>query len=153
MESGESGREGGLAVIEFVVPGEPVGKGRPRACRAGSGVRMFTPEKTARYESLVALVGRQAMQGRDPIVGAVEVEILHNTVPPASWSKRRRAAALAGELRPTTKPDADNVIKAIADACNGVVWIDDKQITDVVLRKRYAVSPCAVVSVREVAAS
>lgn len=114
---------------------------------------MFTPEKTARYESLVALVGRQAMQGRDPIVGAVEVEILHNTVPPASWSKRRRAAALAGELRPTTKPDADNVIKAIADACNGVVWIDDKQITDVVLRKRYAVSPCAVVSVREVAAS
>lgn len=138
-------------MIEFVIPGEPVGKGRPRAFRMGNGIRMHTPDKTARYENLVAMAGQQAMRGRAPICGAVEVEIVLLTVPPASWSKKKRAAALAGEIRPTSKPDADNTLKAIADACNGVVWLDDKQITDVVLRKRYAETPSAWVRVAEVA--
>lgn len=139
-----------MGAVEFVIPGEPVGKGRPRAFRFGNGVRMHTPDKTARYENLVSLSAAEAMRGRLPIAGAVEVEILLHTVPPVSWSKKRRAAALAGEVRPTSKPDADNTLKAIADACNGVVWLDDKQITDVVLRKRYAETPGARVSVREV---
>ena len=34
----------------------------------------------------------------------------------------------AGRLMKTTKPDADNVIKAILDALNGVWWQDDKFI-------------------------
>ena len=49
-------------MIAFEIPGPPVGKGRPRAFRAGAGVRMFTPEKTASYESLVKLAARQAMR-------------------------------------------------------------------------------------------
>lgn len=136
-------------MIEFVIPGEPVGKGRPRAFHMGSGIRMHTPDKTARYENLVSLSAAAAMDGRAPIAGAVEVEIVLLTVPPASWSKKKRAAALAGEIRPTSKPDADNTLKAIADACNGVVWLDDKQITDVLLRKRYAEAPSAWVRVAE----
>jgi Holliday junction resolvase RusA-like endonuclease len=136
----------GAGVIVFVVPGEPVGKGRPRAFRVGNGVRMHTPDKTARYENLVALSAQESMAGRMPLDGPVAVDMLLITTPPASWSKRKRAQALDGMILPTTKPDCDNVLKAIADACNGIVWGDDKQITDVVIRKRYGVRPMARVA-------
>lgn len=149
--AGEPGEGRGVAVIRFTVPGEPVGKGRPRAFRMGNGVRMHTPEKTARYENLVAMAAQQAMAGKAPMDGAVAVDMLLVTVPPASWAKKKRAAALAGEIHPTTKPDCDNVLKAIADACNGIVWGDDKQITDVAIRKRYGEIPMASVLVRGVA--
>lgn len=144
----EQGREGGLAVIEFIVPGEPVGKGRPRAFRMGNSVRMHTPDKTARYENLVAMAAQEAMAGRAPLDGPMAVEMVLVTTPPASWSQKKRGQALDGMIRPTTKPDCDNVLKAIADACNGIVWGDDKQITDVVIRKRYGVRPMARVIVR-----
>ena len=58
---------------------------------------------------------------------ALSLIVLHPI--PKSWSKRQDAA-LAGTERPTTKPDADNVAKAIADACNGVVWVDDAQVVE-----------------------
>lgn len=48
-----------------------IGKGRPRAFRSGNGIRMHTPEKTARYENLVAMVAQQAMRGRAAMTGAV----------------------------------------------------------------------------------
>ncbi|NMG64358.1 RusA family crossover junction endodeoxyribonuclease [Azoarcus indigens] len=139
-------------MIRFTVPGEPVGKGRPRAFRMGNSIRMHTPDATARYENLVALVARQAMEGRAPMAGAVSMGLHLVTVPPASWSKRKRAAALAGAIRPTTKPDCDNVLKAIADACNGIVFIDDKQVCEVTIKKLYGETPGASVAVAEVLA-
>jgi len=60
---------------------------------------------------------------------------------PASWSARRQRLAIAGGLMPTTKPDKDNVIKAVYDGCNGVVWRDDVQVVDGVQRKRYSATP------------
>lgn len=138
----------GAGVIEFIVPGEPVGKGRPRAFRMGNSVRMHTPDKTARYENLVAMAAQEAMAGGMPIDGPVAVDMLLVTTPPASWSQKKRGQALDGMIRPTTKPDCDNVLKAIADACNGIVWGDDKQITDVVIRKRYGMRPMARLIVR-----
>lgn len=134
-------------MIEFTVPGDPVGKGRPRAFRAGAGIRMHTPEKTARYENLVAMSAQQAMAGRAPLDGPVALELRIVTTPPASWSQRKRLQALDGAIYPTVKPDCDNVLKVIADACNGIVFGDDKQVTDVVIRKRYGVSAHALVRV------
>lgn len=135
--------------IEFVVPGEAVGKGRPRAFRMGNGVRMHTPERTARYENLVRLSASAAMAGRAPFAGPVEMDLVIVTVPPASWSKKKRAAALAGEVRPTSKPDCSNVLKGIEDAMNGIVFGDDKQVTDVRVRKRYGERAQAMVRVAE----
>ena len=130
-----------LRPVTFTVPGEPVGKGRPRIGRVGAHARMFTPAKTANYETLIALAAQQAMAGREPIAGAVLVE-LHITVSiPASWSKRKRAQALAGQIYPTKNPDKDNFIKAIYDGCNGIVWVDDVQAVDGYQRKRYGETP------------
>ena len=137
--------------VAFFVPGPPVGKGRPRAVRMGKGVRMFTPEKTASYESLVATSGHAAMEGRAPFSGACEAVMEIRLQVPASWSKKRQAMALDGGLRATKKPDVDNVVKAVLDALNGIVWQDDVQVVALAVLKRYASTPgvCVVVKPME----
>jgi len=137
-------------LIEFVIPGVPLGKGRARSVVRGKHVRHYTPEKTAKYESTASLAGYQAMAGRPPIEGPVMAMLTIKLPISASWSKRKQAAALAGTELPTKKPDADNVIKAVFDAMNGVVWVDDTQVVDMVVRKRYALVPGVVVRISTV---
>lgn len=136
------------AAIAFVIPGTPVGKGRPKFARRGNFVTTYTPEKTAIYENLVKVKAQEAMNGRPAIEGAVSVVVALYVTPPASWSQKKQRAALAGELYPTSKPDVDNVIKGIFDACNEIVWRDDKQACDVRVIKRYDHTARAAVEVR-----
>ncbi|UGA38202.1 RusA family crossover junction endodeoxyribonuclease [Chromobacterium haemolyticum] len=91
------------------------------------------------------------MDGNPLIAGPADVEISMFLPVPTSWSKKKQAAALQGQVYPTKKPDADNVIKAIFDGINGVVWVDDVQACDIVVRKRYADKPGVEVTVREIA--
>lgn len=138
-------------VIKFTVPGAPVGKGRPKvSTRGGKFAKMYTPEKTANYETLVALAAQQAMVGRTLLSGPVEVQMAILLPIPASWSKKKQAAAIAGQVYPTKKPDADNVVKAIFDGINGVVWNDDVQACDILVRKRYAETPGVQVLVKPI---
>jgi Holliday junction resolvase RusA-like endonuclease len=81
------------------------------------------------------------MHGLPPIEHACAVEMQITLAVPASWSKKKQAQALAGSLRPTTKPDADNVVKAIFDGMNGIVWRDDVQAVDLTMRKVYGAIP------------
>ena len=111
---------------------------------------MFTPAKTAAYEGLVAHAAQAAMAGRDLLNGACRIELDVVCTVPASWSKRKQSEALHGLIRPTKKPDADNVLKAVCDGINGVVWVDDTQAVDVTLRKRYGSTPGVWVFVAEV---
>jgi Holliday junction resolvase RusA-like endonuclease len=137
-------------MIAFTIPGEPQGKGRARVGKTHGGhARMFTPAKTVAYEGLVAMAAQTAMGPARPFPGplAVEIESVHTV--PASWSKKRRAAALEGTERPTTKPDIDNIAKAIADGGNGVAWVDDRQIVRLVVVKTYGERPEVRVHVRE----
>lgn len=133
--------------VTFVVPGQPVAKGRARFAKRGNFVQTYTPEKTANYESLVKLCSGQAMAGHAPFAGPV---ILHLDVVmaiPSSWSKKKQAAALAGDIAATKKPDADNVLKAIKDGMNGIVYVDDAQAVDIRVIKRYGATPSVSVNV------
>lgn len=136
-----------MTSIAFTVPGTPVGKGRPKFARRGNFVTTYTPEKTASYENLVKVKAQEAMTGKPVIDGAVAVTIWLWVTPPASWSQKKQRAALAGEIKPTSKPDADNCIKGIFDAMNGIVFRDDKQVVDLVAKKRYASTAMAKVEV------
>lgn len=133
-------------MISFIVPGIPQGKGRARATRTG---RMYTPAKTASYEGLIAMCGREAMVGRPLMLGPVVLAVRVLSPIPASWSQRKRLQAIREELLPTTKPDADNVLKAIGDGLNGVVWRDDSQLVRVVISKLYAETPGVSVQATE----
>ena len=132
-----------MSEVSFVVPGMPVGKGRPKFARRGNFTVAYTPEKTASYENLVKVKAEEAMRGRILIDGPVSVDIELYVTPPASWSLKKQRVALLGESFPTSKPDLDNVIKGLFDACNDIVWKDDKQVVSLMVTKRFAETPCA----------
>ena len=135
--------------VSFTVPGEPIGKGRPRATTRAGHAAIYTPKKTANYESLIAHAAHQAMAGAAPVEFACQVQLSITVGVPASWSKKKQAAALAGQVLPTKKPDTDNVVKAVFDGMNGVVWRDDVQAVDLFVRKRYGAAPCVFVRVSQ----
>lgn len=134
-------------MLTFTIPGAPIGKGRARATIAGGHARMYTPEKTVSYEGLVAHSAKVAMAGEPLIDGPASVRLEIVCQVPASWSQKKRRAALSGTVYPTTKPDIDNVEKAIFDGLNGVVWSDDVQVVEVAKRKRYGDVPGVNVTV------
>lgn len=127
--------------IAFTVPGEPQGKGRAKVVKIGGFTRMATPQKTVAYEGLVAMAAREAMAGAAPLQGACVIEVEAVFAMPKSMSKRHRVEALAGRMRPTKKPDGDNVLKAVCDGINAVVWADDVQAVDARVIKRYGETP------------
>lgn len=67
-----------------------------------------------------------------------------------SDSKKKRAAKLANEIRPTKKPDLDNVFKAIADGLNNIAYHDDSQIVGCSVEKYFSEEPRVEVTIREV---
>lgn len=66
---------------------------------------------------------------------------------PKSTSKKKRKEMLEHRLRPTVKPDLDNVAKLIYDALNGVAWYDDNAIVDARVQKFYSDEPRVEVSI------
>lgn len=134
-------------MITFTVPGDPQGKGR---ARFGNG-RTYTPEKTVSYEGLIALAAQTAMAGRPLMEGPLRVSLWATLSIPKSAPAKRRAAMLADQIQPTKKPDFDNILKAIGDACNQVVFHDDSQITRMgESGKRYGAVPGLTVTIEEI---
>ncbi len=109
----------------------------------------YTAAETVEYEKLVALHAKRAMAGRPPTDRGVEMRIeLHMKIP-VSWSKKKQAAALAGDVLATKKPDSGNMQKAIEDAMNEIVYLDDSQIVTHTVWKKYSDQPRIVVAVRD----
>ena len=134
-----------MNIISFTVPGQPQGKGRARVGKIGNHARMFTPAKTVAYEGLIAHAAHVAMAGAPIITGPVDVNVKIECQVPASWSKKKQRMALANLVHPITKPDADNVLKAVFDGMNGVVWKDDCQVVNCLATKRYSETPSVTV--------
>jgi Holliday junction resolvase RusA-like endonuclease len=63
-----------------------------------------------------------------PFAGPILLGVRAYLPIPESKPKKFKAAALSGEIRPTTKPDLDNLLKHFKDCCKGIFWIDDKQV-------------------------
>jgi Holliday junction resolvase RusA-like endonuclease len=73
------------------------------------------------------------------------VEVFVFLAIPTSWSKRKHAAALVGQVFPTKKPDLDNFLKAILDGMNGIAFTDDARVVALISSKRYSDTPRVVV--------
>ena len=98
----------------------------------------YTPAATRKYEAHGRLAAQQAMNGRPPIAVPVRAEITVDLPVPQSWSRKRQDAALAGDIRPTTRPDTDNYVKSALDAINAIVVVDDGLVVVLAAEKRYA---------------
>ena len=126
-----------MFTLQFVIPGPPVGKGRPRFSTAGGKPRSYTPAVTREYEALIAARAAEAMAGRDPLTTPLTVYIYAAMSVPLSWSKAKRQAALEGDIYPA-RPDVDNIAKTVLDGMNGVIYADDAQVTYLKVSKKYA---------------
>lgn len=113
--------------------GELRGKQRPKFDHKNK--RAYTPAETRAAESDLKYGMRQLWTG-PPLKGPVAIRAVVFVAPPASWSKKRRAEVLRSPAE--GKPDLDNVLKLIADAGNGVLWVDDKQIVTLSVHRVYA---------------
>lgn len=129
--------------VRFVIPGEPRGKGRPRYTKFS---KPYTPKETVQYERLVKACYRKAGLGR--LSGEIEIEVTACYGIPVSKSKRVKEQMAAGVIRPTKKPDCDNVLKIVCDALNQVAYEDDKQIVTASVSKRYTAEPRVEVELR-----
>lgn len=130
-----------MSGLAFTIPGDPRGKGRPRATTINGSARMFTDKKTATYENLVKMAASHALEGREPFDEPLRMRVAVRMVPAASHSAKKRAAMLAGEMFPTKLPDLDNVVKAVLDGCNKVAFRDDALVVRLSAYKTYAPTP------------
>ena len=124
----------------FIIPGEPTGKARPRVTKWGA----HTPEKTVLYENLVKTVYNGKLHE-----GYIEMNVTAFYSITKSASKKKHEQMLSGEIRPTKKPDCDNVLKIIADALNKVAYNDDAQIVRATVEKYYSDVPRVEVEIKE----
>ena len=136
-------------IVMYTVYGEPVGKGRPRFARRGNFVSTYSPQKTKTYEDEIRMMAKAAMGSSEPLDTPVTVAIYIRVGIPASFSKQKRKDALAGILKPTKKPDLDNVAKCHLDAIQGIIILDDKLVVNLHVTKVYAETPAVEVMVKE----
>lgn len=138
--------------MRIEVYGQPQGKQRARVCVRGNFARAYTPEKTASYENLINLSYIQALKGAPSPYWdkPVRISILAIYQIPKSFSKKRTAEALDGQIRPQVKPDIDNVVKVVCDALNKVAYKDDTQVVEISACKRYGTEPMLQIDIAEV---
>lgn len=137
--------------VFFVVPGEPVPKARPRFTTQGGKARTYKPTSSAAYETTIGLLAHAAMRAAgiaEPLAGALHVQVQAFFPVPASWSKKRKAAASWHASR----PDLDNIVKSALDGLNRVAFVDDGQVASVYATKAYSDTPRLEVAVYEIGA-
>ena len=106
----------------FTIPGKPFAWKRPRFNRKSGATFSDAPQEA--YFSTVGSIAARHVNG--PIDGPVRLVIAATFAMPKSWSKKKRAA-MAGRPH-TQKPDLSNIVKAVEDAGNRILFLDDAQI-------------------------
>lgn len=135
----------------FTVAGQPVGKGRPQFSTYGGRVTARTPKKTVVYENLVRLEYQSQCRGiRFADNSMLRVQITAYYSIPTSKSKKQKAEMAHGIIRPTKKPDCDNIVKSVLDALNSIAYHDDAQVVEVYIGKYYSSEPRVDVEIEEI---
>ena len=135
--------------------GPPRGKGRPRTRVIGKFATIYTDSQTRAYEAALKDAGMAAMvvMGLEPTDEALSVRVMAYVPIPESWSQKKRATAIAGDLMPTSGIDLDNIVKML-DGLNyqppqhkgdkvkrPIIWHNDSQIVAMHAMKFYSDRP------------
>lgn len=129
----------------FTIIGKPQGKARPRFTKAG---HTYTPTSTALYENSV----KSAFFKAKGVImeGEIRAVITAYYPIPKATSGKVKQDMLDEKIKPTKKPDCDNVAKIILDALNKIAYNDDSQVVELVVNKRYGEVAKVVVELTEV---
>lgn len=132
--------------VSFVVEGEPKAKARHRTNKTG---HTYTPDTTVNYENWVKLSYRIANKDKH-LEGEIRASIHAYFTIPKSAVKGKRLAMKHNTVRPTKRPDVDNLAKSILDALNGIAYKDDSQVVDLVVQKFWSEEPRVEVVLEEI---
>ena len=109
-------------MIKFLIPMDPVPKGRHRFSRG----MVYTPSKTVKAEKLIASEAKRLCGITEPLKGPIKLAAVFQIKRPKSV-KREYA---------TARPDLDNYLKTLCDALKDY-WLDDSQVVHIECLKRY----------------
>ena len=132
----------------FVIEGEPQGKGRPRFSVVNGKVNTRTPDGTRIYENHVKLSYRDSC--KEPMYEQGVPLVMQITAfygIPKSTSKKKRQEMLTEKIRPTKKPDIDNLCKVVMDSLNKIAYHDDAQVVKTTVSKFYSDYPRVFVQI------
>lgn len=123
-----------MSAIAFSVPGDPVPQPRPRVSTVGGFGRAYVPKSHAvhAYRQAVALAAKAA--GCRP--GSEPVSVIVDLVFARPKSHLRKSGLRAG-APVLPRCDLDNCAKAVLDSLNGIAWVDDSQVSRLVVEKSY----------------
>lgn len=130
--------------VEVVVMGEPVPQGRPKFSQVCGHVTARDPQKSRDYKAMVRSEAQriyEADKAFRPIEGPCKLSLFVGRSVPKSWSKKKQAEAIKGNVLPTSKPDLDNYVKGILDAINTVIVKDDSRVVRIEAVKIYQTTP------------
>lgn len=123
-------------VYELEMIGAIEGKARPRMnTRTG---KAYTPTKTKQYEYFLRDIFVRKYPNFKPIETSVNIKIIAYFDIPKSTSKKKEAEMLVNNIKPTKKPDIDNITKIVLDSLNKFAFKDDSQVIKLEVEKKYA---------------
>lgn len=132
--------------LTIILMGAPTAYARTRLSRSG---HLFTPSPQRNAAAALRMAAQAEMKaaGISTYVEPVSLVLRAELPIPASWSKKKRAAAVLGLVRPG-RPDLDNIVKLALDALNHLAFADDALICELRAEKRYSLEPKLTVTVR-----
>ncbi len=141
-----------MAEIRITIPGQPIQQERPRSriVQAKGKAPFVSVYDSKRSKDNKAFIATCASRVRPqvPLDCYLSVEITFYRELLKSFSKKKIEQALAGQLRPGTKPDIDNYVKAVFDGINGIIWKDDALVVELKTAKFYSDRPRTEVVVK-----
>ena len=129
---------------------KPMAKQSFRTTRSG---QKYLDPSVIKYRKAIRnmAIAQMRNQKAEKIEGAVNMNIVYAFRRPQSLSKKERNEIDGGKTVPkTTKPDIDNLTKAILDALNGIVWKDDAQVTQINIQKIWSAKDQIEVEIWEI---
>jgi len=123
-------------IVSFVVRGHPEPQPRVKAVRMGKHVKIVTPRTADEWREAVAAASRIAWR-EDPLERPIEVQILVYVARP-KYLMKASADPGAVPLASRGAGDCDNFAKAILDAMEGIVFVNDCQVARLTVEKYFA---------------
>ena len=118
-----------MRALRIVLPEEPQAKGRSRVALVNGKFHSYTPERTKNAQD--AIVARLKRYQDDCFPAGTPVKLT------VTFYRTKSKYLPIRETLPFRKPDLDNLLKLLSDAMNGLLVVDDSQITTISAKKRW----------------
>ena len=112
----------------FTVPGDPVPKARARAHQKAQGICHYTPKTTKQFEKAVRTMAMQFSRAKPEKRTPIRLHLIAVFTRPKYMMGSKYDDGL---IEHVVRPDLDNVLKAVKDSLNGLLYDDDGQVCQI----------------------